>query len=269
MRRDLFDILDLIQSNRLRVKLGTNATLVDSSVADRLAQYRCIEAVTVSVDGPEAIHDDLRGIPGTYEKTISGLKRLVKKNFITAICALLTPQELSAIDFLILLTQKAGIDRISFVPEMFYSSSDIDVSSRIVNNCGPKSFFLQIKDGVDIQAYTQTMAASIAHIKKERARRGVFTMILPRVAAKFPREFFSGRLRESRRLVCKQMSILNVMENGDVRICPFLDISCGNIVNESIEEIWNNEAMRRLRKTILSANLMPICSRCCAVDYHT
>ena len=267
LRSDIFDILDAVQRCGLRVKLGSNGTLIDASVADRLTRYDCIESITVSVDGPEAIHDGLRGVPGTYEKAVRGLRFLVKKNFVAAVCAILTPQGTSVIDFLMELAHNLGIDRLAFIAEMFYSNADIDASGKMLDAHEPQPFFVEVKEGVDSAAYAETMAAYVNRIKEQRARRGVFTVILPRIAAEFPREFFSGRLRESLKLMCKPMSVLNVMENGDVRICPFINITCGNIVNDSIEHIWNNERMRSLRKTILSSNLLPICSRCCGADY--
>lgn len=58
----------------LVVNLVTNGTLVDDRVAGRLVDAG-LSNVGVSIDGPEAVHDTIRG-PGTFRAAVRGIGRL-------------------------------------------------------------------------------------------------------------------------------------------------------------------------------------------------
>jgi len=71
---EIFDLIELAYSLQLRVSVGTNAMLVTPEKATRLAGIGLKKAI-VSVDGPEAQHDRIRG-QGSFRKTINGLNNL-------------------------------------------------------------------------------------------------------------------------------------------------------------------------------------------------
>ncbi|AZA14320.1 hypothetical protein CCHOA_09685 [Corynebacterium choanae] len=74
-RRLFAKIIALAEENLTveRFELVTNGTLLDNDVLDRYREHPVY--VTVSIDGPEAIHDRLRG-SGTHRKAMSALKKL-------------------------------------------------------------------------------------------------------------------------------------------------------------------------------------------------
>jgi radical SAM protein with 4Fe4S-binding SPASM domain len=78
MRPDLFELLAYARSSGVTSALATNATLVDSTVASRLAAEG-VSRVSVSIDGADAAtHDAFRGIEGSFERALAGIRALRK-----------------------------------------------------------------------------------------------------------------------------------------------------------------------------------------------
>lgn len=70
----LFDLIAYARSRGLRPVVGTNATLIDEDVAARLASAG-IPRISVSIDFPTAAaHDAFRGVEGSFEKAVSGIR---------------------------------------------------------------------------------------------------------------------------------------------------------------------------------------------------
>ncbi|NIO03832.1 MAG: radical SAM protein [Proteobacteria bacterium] len=56
------------------VSLNTNGTVLMNDVVDRLAYYDCL-SISVSLQGPEELHDLVRG-EGSYEQTLKGIEKI-------------------------------------------------------------------------------------------------------------------------------------------------------------------------------------------------
>jgi radical SAM protein with 4Fe4S-binding SPASM domain len=76
LRDDLCELIKYAGDVGLRPLLGTNATLIDKKMANNLKDAG-LKAVAVSLDGYKAeVHDEFRGIEGTFNNTIAGIKEL-------------------------------------------------------------------------------------------------------------------------------------------------------------------------------------------------
>ncbi len=77
-RKDVFGLASYAASRGIKVALATNGTLVNEVVAARIAEAGIVR-VAISLDGVDAVtHDGFRGIPGTFEAAIRGMKHLQK-----------------------------------------------------------------------------------------------------------------------------------------------------------------------------------------------
>lgn len=70
----LFDLLDFaVELGYQTVFLNTNGTLLEADICRRLAQYDGL-TVSVSLQGPEALHDSMRGA-GSYRRAQRGIEK--------------------------------------------------------------------------------------------------------------------------------------------------------------------------------------------------
>ncbi|MCU0578196.1 MAG: radical SAM protein [Desulfobacterota bacterium] len=74
LRPDLFPILEEIRAGGYELHILTNGTLLDAATADRLASIG-VSGVQVSFEGPEAVHDRIRG-RGSFSRALHGIDLL-------------------------------------------------------------------------------------------------------------------------------------------------------------------------------------------------
>ncbi|MBU0897286.1 MAG: radical SAM protein [Candidatus Omnitrophica bacterium] len=266
VRKDIFQILDLIEEKKMKAKLGTNGILSEN-VIEKIKEYNCIESIAISLDGPEEIHNKFRNSPLAYQKAVESLKRLSQNKFIIGIYSVLSPQNLETSEFLIRLAKELKADRLTFMPEMFYSHKDVIATQEYLDLDPQDRLFVEVKEMQNLEEYAEKVIYAVNQIKKIRRQEGVFTPVFPRISYKYPDEFFNNSIGQNKKLICKHFHSFTVIENGDVLICPFIHRKVGNVLEEDLQSIWNNKIMGYLRQKILRANLLPICQRCCAIDY--
>ncbi len=267
VRKDIFEILDLIEEKQMKVKLGTNGTLLNKKGRNRIKRYKCIESIAVSIDGRPETHNKLRNSSIAFQKAVESLRDLSQGKFLTGIYSLLFPGDTDTQRFLIELSKKLKTDRLTFMPEMFYSPEDIVKTRRYLSLLPEENIFVETKRLENIEEYSKKIVDSIKNIRDLRRKERVFASIFPRVSYKYPLEFLTNSLSQNKRLICRHFYSLTVIENGDVLICPFIHKKAGNVLEEDIEDIWNNKIIRQLRRKILKANMLPICKHCCSLDY--
>ena len=74
---DFFDVAAYAHRLGFPCGMTTNGTRIDAACAQRLVQTG-VASVSVSLDGPQALHDWLRGRPGVYDQAVAGLRQLVE-----------------------------------------------------------------------------------------------------------------------------------------------------------------------------------------------
>ena len=81
LRKDLVDILSFSRSLPLHTSLITNGTLLESRI-DEIAPY-INGVVYVSLDGLEKTHDTIRGVGGSFRKSVRGISAAKEKVAVT------------------------------------------------------------------------------------------------------------------------------------------------------------------------------------------
>jgi MoaA/NifB/PqqE/SkfB family radical SAM enzyme len=82
VRKDLFEPLAYSQALGFTNTMATNATLIDDDVARRLRRFGLVIAA-VSLDGFTAEqHDNVRGISGSFEAAMRGMRALRRAGII-------------------------------------------------------------------------------------------------------------------------------------------------------------------------------------------
>jgi radical SAM protein with 4Fe4S-binding SPASM domain len=77
VREDIWEILSHARKMGIKTALSSNGTLIDRNTAGRLRESG-VEYVGISLDGATAItHDHMRGIPGSFDRSLKGLKSCV------------------------------------------------------------------------------------------------------------------------------------------------------------------------------------------------
>jgi MoaA/NifB/PqqE/SkfB family radical SAM enzyme len=79
IRKDFFQIIDLVYKAGFSVDICTNATLISEDVAKRLREY--VSEISVSLDATQSdLHDQLRGQVGAWDLALKGIYYLQNEN---------------------------------------------------------------------------------------------------------------------------------------------------------------------------------------------
>lgn len=73
IRKDLLELMHYAKSKGMRVVISTNGTLITEEKAKQFAEVG-LSYVGVSLDGGRETHDKFRGIPGSFDKAIAGIR---------------------------------------------------------------------------------------------------------------------------------------------------------------------------------------------------
>ncbi len=106
LRHDLVDILAFSRSLPLHTSLITNGTLLESRI-DEIAPY-INGVVYVSLDGLEKTHDEIRGIDGSFRKSVRGINAAKEKVSLT-INTTIMAENIDEIESMIILAKDWGI----------------------------------------------------------------------------------------------------------------------------------------------------------------
>ena len=81
LRSDIFQIIEYVARKGFHLGVITNATLLTESVLQRILPFLTNRnlSLTISVDGSNArTHDEIRGVPGSFDRTMRVLRRLAE-----------------------------------------------------------------------------------------------------------------------------------------------------------------------------------------------
>jgi MoaA/NifB/PqqE/SkfB family radical SAM enzyme len=111
---DIGKILPMLEHRRFRKVILTNGTLLTDEIAQQLKRSNVIP--TISIDDSDARgHDLFRGVDGAFQKTLAGLKTLLKNGVHYGINCCLHAKNLNKIENIVKLAADYDACRIAFL----------------------------------------------------------------------------------------------------------------------------------------------------------
>lgn len=254
--------------------VNTNGVLLKRYAAE-MVELR-VEGLDISIDGPPEIHDEIRGVPHTFEKVIDGLRVLrelrrksgQRKPMVKAITTISEMNHDKLEETLDILESIDLFDAIIFNLGWFTTEKIGRATDRIFQKylgCGSTSWkdFVGALGKVDPEK-----VKSFMEIVSSRHRKGKLPIFF--IPSLGPEEVEEYYLRPSsflgRQKCSSPWSNLEIRPNGDATFCPdFPDYIIGNILEEPFEEIWNGDKAKKFRGLLIKNGLFPLCSRCCGL----
>lgn len=268
----LFDFTDRIKRNKSILSVVTNATFLAEQAKEVVDQRW--DVLMFSLDGPEAIHDEIRGRKGTFQKVAEGIEAVRKykrdtKTSLPWIMALVTISVDNApwLDKIFEVGEQLNLDCMIIYYSWFTNEKIGYAHTRIMEQklgvTPTKWKGYLFNHNVD----TTALLESLQRIQSRKWKFGyLFIPDLKRDEQiveyyKNPGKFFGYGPCIS------PWFVTEVMPNGDVAPCrDYPDYITGNLMEQSIFEIWNGERYRKFRQTLKdNGGTFPICARCCGL----
>lgn len=261
----LKESLHYAQSKKIKTTITTNAltlkqkakTIVDSG----------LDELFISLDGPQEIHNQIRGHQKSFQKAIEGIDevlRLNSKQSISVFCVI-TEWNIGFLKEFIDFFKKYPLKEIGLMHTNFTPQSIADNHNVIWGNS--YSATASNVEQINITNYNLEMLwEEILEIKKNKYNYKV--SFSPEISSK---EKLIEFYHNPEKIIGKKCNDVfsNIMIKSDGSVIPShgrcYNLELGNIYNETLKEIWNSSVLKQFRSDLIkNGGLLPACSRCCS-----
>lgn len=241
LRKDLPEIINFFyKNNNLRVVIiPTNGLLPEriiSTMKEVLKYAKGKEVIlTFSLDGTEKVHDEIRGVKGSFKKVIKSYKKvkILKRkhpNFQIQVNSVISSSNENDI--------KKLIDQLKKI------MPDIDLFTL--------SF---LRGDAPDKTISLPSTQNLKELEDYRNQRIPTQSFLSRLIDRIIYKLKLKTLEEKRQLIpCEAGRVIGVIEdNGDVRHCELLP-PIGNIKKNDFTKIWNSAKAKKERRKIIEGH---------------
>ncbi|MGC1403300.1 MAG: radical SAM protein [Thermodesulfobacteriota bacterium] len=251
LRSDLFEILETMGEKGFDLYLLTNGILIDREKAERLSRL-AVKGVQVSLEGPEKIHESIRG-KGSFASSLRGIDHLLSAGLKVTLNMTLSEINAPYLEEMAGLAASLKVDRLGFsrlvpsgqgagfLPHMLSQEKLKDLYRKIFSLRFPG---LEIVTGDPVASQMDSFAelADLGDVPMGGCAAG-----------------FSG---------------LTILPDGTVTPCRRLPVPIGNVKEDSLRELWvSSPVLERLRDKSQyqgkcgSCNRWAHCRGCRAIAY--
>ncbi len=215
LRRDLGAIIDIISQLRLSFSISTNGMLVDEAIIATIKRQNLLK-VSVSLDGNQEFHNELRGHPQAYQQAVAGIRLLTQHGIKVAVAMVITRDNCLLIEHVLQTAIESGAT--------FFMVNDMIPVGRgtaIEDTCLTYAEYQE--HTARMKAYTQAYGDKIQILWKGMRPNGR------------PDNSFGFFMKS----ICgAALTELTIDQAGYVLPCPFLPRTNENIFQKSLLDIW-------------------------------
>lgn len=265
LRKDAFDIIDYAVKRHF-CNIITNGVFLTEPIS-RLMVDKKFFLINLSIDGIGDIHDELRGVKGTFERVKNNIDLLIdykeKKNSkfpLIDIKTVLTKKNIQQIGEIYKFCEDKKVD---FLTLSLIKNSNIQFNgTALYRSLNEDSFYkdyLQNENNYDISRIKK----ELKNLEKRDGR--VKIRYYPRFnSLKEMDKYFNykeNRLTSYAEPCLEPWSGFQINAFGEVYPC--LSYFVGNVRESKLMDIWNSNQYVEFRKRLKKLKLFPACSGCC------
>ena len=261
----LVQTLAYANEKNIYTSLTTNALTLPQKAAALVASG--LNEINVSLDGPEVIHNEIRGNQKSFARAIEGIQKLrslSKEIKITVICAITEWNQEHLYEFAKGF-RKLGLNELAFMHTQFTTQEVSDQHNMIWREKYPSTDsnldILDLKNMIPSLLHDQ-----ISSIRNDDYDFNIYFSPDLHTQEEIERYYHAPEQFMGKRCVAVLENIM-IKSNGNVIPAHgrCYNFTIGNIHDNHIKSIWNSEKIRNLRNDLKKAGgLLPACSRCCS-----
>jgi MoaA/NifB/PqqE/SkfB family radical SAM enzyme len=228
LRKDIFEVMDQLEKYSMKVSMSLNAITLDEEIAKRLASYKNLNNVSVSLEGTEEVQSGIRG-KRAYAAATAGLARLQEAGLDVKLHLTLNALTIKHVEAIKSLILRLGVGRFSVAElkplgrALLHHKEMYDFTPR--EAAAAVASFLKLKEH-NLEVY------GTGEVSQEKAENAP-----------------SKRHPAGLDLYCYAgISAINVRADGTVIPCIFLEeyfkvsgLELPSIRDHSLKEIWAND----------------------------
>lgn len=268
---DWFNIIRIVKDAGLRCNIVTNGTFIQNYAEEIIESG--LDEIIFSLDGPEEIHDSIRRIPGTFNRSINGflflnqLKQKYKsKNPAININSTIWRENYRNIQDIVEIAHSISARGLTFHHLLFLSKSTVhQFVDTFYSRFKQKptdwiGFAWENPPEIDVDY----LISELNQVKQSKST--VDISVFPNFNDEEIRRWYSQFDFESTsyRNRCQSLWMTAyVFPDGTVRPYHSMNFTTGNIRENRFREIWNNDIYRDFRSHIKTHKKFAVCSKGC------
>lgn len=246
-RKRFWETLEYVRARGIPVAVSPSVTpLLDESVIDRLAATG-VSAMSLSLDGADPdFHDGLRGVPGTFDRTLSYAQRAVEAGLKLQINTTVMAENLESLPQLFQLIHERGVQ----IWEVFFliaTGRGTELNAPTPEECEAVCCFLNEASGYGITI--RTVEAPFFRRVVHQSKDGTATCspLAQRLIDDLHRRLGPPTMRQRNRSAKTRdgNGIVFVNYKGDVSPSGFLPVVEGNVRETPLTEIYRDSPLFR------------------------
>jgi radical SAM protein with 4Fe4S-binding SPASM domain len=228
------------------VDLVTSGVGIDQAVAARMRKAP-LASVTVSVDGTAAVHDSLRGVPGSFEQALTAIRWLDQVGFNVGVTTQINLETLPTLDALVEELQEAGA--VGWQLQMTLPTGRAKAQPHLLMT-------------------PATMGTLYRSLRRLTIRRGLRPQIADNIGYFTDDDTalrtMQGSLPTPWRGCHAGLLVAGVMSDGSVKGCLALPDTLidGNVREETLPDIWNDPSRFAYNRREKPLELTGACATC-------
>ena len=238
-------ILEIVRSEDLRLTIETNGMRCTSEIADKIAGGKN-PFVSVSLDGSTPdVHEWVRGVPGSFEKTLIGIENLVNAGLKPQIIMTVMRRNKDQVKSLIQLAESLGAGSVKF---------NIVQPTERGERMHRAGEILSIEELIELG---------------EKAENTLSQSTKLRLVYHHPHAFKPlGNMLGSGNScgTCHILNILGVLPDGSYAMCGIgestPELIYGDASTDSLEDVWNNSPVINELREGIPNKFEGICGEC-------
>ena len=259
-RKDFFELAAYAKKHIPYISIASNGTLITKDNAKRLKDAG-VDYAEISMDGATPqVHNEFRGVPGAFEKTMQGVKNCVEEGIDTCIATVLHRDNLAETEKTMGLAKQldARFMHFNYIPtgrakEHIELDLTPDERLHVLQTIGKEiiGLYLQAKEeelkfgksNVKVDRFFSTCPQYASVTKEISQKHGEKFLVEAHYAAKKGVENVANFLGGcgAGRLYCA------IEPNGDIKPCVFFptnkEMVLGNVLKDDFEEVWDSNPL--------------------------
>jgi SynChlorMet cassette radical SAM/SPASM protein ScmF len=241
---DFIKIVDLLRQKELGLTIETNGTLLTQELAGHLKEHSTLSHISVSLDGAcAATHDPFRGVKGSFERAVQGIRYLVEAGFHPQVIMSLHAGNVDEIEALVRLAESLGAGSVKF--NLIQPSGRGEVMTE-------RGKVLGIEKLVELGRWVEGVLQKQTELSLHYSWPVVFHSL----------KYLTHNGSDS----CGIFGILGLLAGGQYAMCgigvQIAELTYGQIGQDALAEVWGRHPMLEKLRQSLPVKLEGVCAEC-------
>jgi radical SAM protein with 4Fe4S-binding SPASM domain len=261
------DLIAYIKSKAMHCLMITNGSLLQDH-AEALVKAG-LDELNLSLDGGQELHDQIRGMPGLFERINKGLEKLNsckalsgKNRPLVNLQCTITKYNYQHLEQLTKVAQDIKADSLTFHNLIFLNPESLQKQASFDRRLGSSSADWQgfvFEPGIDPKVLDEKR-------KEILSRRYDFSLdFYPNFSCRELEAYYADPCYSPSAQNCRCISpwlVAYVFPDGQIKPCLNFSYSFGNIKETGFRDSWNSVQATGFRRMLKANKVFPACVRC-------